>query len=591
MLIVDINVILTYNFFEMAFKIGELLLKENLITEEQLKKALEYQKEHGGRLGSIMIKLGFVSEEDIAEILSKQQGVPAINLSKFEIDDNVKEILEEEFCRRNLVLPISRIGDTLTVAMAEPTNLMTISEIEFRTSLTVQPVIAPESSIISAINRVYGTVSDLEAKRIYEKLKEEEGIGGVEYLEEEAEADIEELEREVEKGPIVEFVNFLIRDAVEKGASDIHVEVYEKKMRIRYRIDGVLYEQSEPPLAMKNGVVSRIKVISHLRLDEKRIPQDGRIKTKVKLSDGRVKEIDMRVSTLPTIHGEKVVMRILDKESLRLDLTKLGFEPISLERFMNAIKKPWGIILVTGPTGSGKTNTLYSAISNLNTPEVNIMTAEDPVEFNLYGINQVNINEDAGLNFPMALRSFLRQDPNIILVGEIRDYETADIAIKAALTGHLVLSTLHTNDAPSTITRMINMGIEPYLVASSLLLVVAQRLVRRLCQRCKKEKKVSPQILIDIGFTPEEAKSSTIYEPKGCRFCNNTGYKGRIGLFEVMEINEEMRELIISGASTSELRRRAIEMGMLTLRRSGIEKIKNGITSIEEVLRETVKAV
>ncbi len=574
----------------MAYKIGELLLKENLITEEQLKKALEYQKQHGGRLGSIMIKLGFVSEEDVAEILSKQQGVPAINLSKFVIDDSIREILNEDFCRRNLVLPISRIGDTLTVAMAEPTNLMTISEIEFNTGLTVQPVIAPESSIIAAINKYYGTVSDVELKKIVDKIKED-GEFGVEYLEEEAEADVAELEKEVEKGPIVEYVNFLIKDAVEKGASDIHVEVYEKKLRVRYRIDGILYEQPEPPYSLKNGIISRIKVISHLRLDEKRVPQDGRIKTKIKLTDGRLKEIDMRVSTLPTIHGEKVVMRILDKESLRLDLTQLGFEPISLEKFMNAIKKPWGIILVTGPTGSGKTNTLYSAISNLNTPEVNIMTAEDPVEFNLYGINQVNINEDAGLNFPMALRAFLRQDPNIILVGEIRDYETADIAIKAALTGHLVLSTLHTNDAPSTITRLINMGIEPYLVASSLLLVVAQRLVRRLCQRCKIEKNMSPQALIDIGFKPEEVKSLKIYGPKGCSHCNNTGYRGRIGLFEVMEINEELRELIIAGASTSELRRRAIELGMLTLRRSGLEKVKNGITSVEEVLRETVKIV
>ncbi len=574
----------------MAFKIGELLLKENLITEEQLQKALEYQKQHGGRLGSIMIKLGFVSEEDVAEILSKQQGVPAINLSKFAIDENVRTILDEDFCRRNLVLPISRIGDTLTVAMAEPTNLMTISEIEFTTGLTVQPVIAPESSIISAINKYYGTVSDVELKKIVDKIKED-GEFGVEYLEEEDEADVAELEKEVEKGPIVEYVNFLIKDAVEKGASDIHVEVYEKKLRVRYRIDGILYEQPEPPYSLKNGIISRIKVISHLRLDEKRVPQDGRIKTKIKLTDGRLKEIDMRVSTLPTIHGEKVVMRILDKESLRLDLTQLGFEPISLERFMNAIKKPWGIILVTGPTGSGKTNTLYSAISNLNTPEVNIMTAEDPVEFNLYGINQVNINEDAGLNFPMALRAFLRQDPNIILVGEIRDYETADIAIKAALTGHLVLSTLHTNDAPSTITRLINMGIEPYLVASSLLLVVAQRLVRRLCQRCKVKKNMSPQALIDIGFKPEEVKSLKIYGPKGCSHCNSTGYKGRIGLFEVMEINEELRELIIAGASTSELRRRAIELGMLTLRRSGLEKVKSGITSVEEVLRETVKIV
>ncbi len=574
----------------MAYRLGELLLREGLINESQLKEALEYQKERGGRLGSIFINLGFVSEEDIAEVLSKQQGVPAINLSKFEIDKSVLNIIPEEHCRKALIIPISKIGDTLTLAMVEPTNLMTISEIEFMTGLKVQPVIAPESAIRAAIDKHYGTTSEVEIKKTFEEFQGEFGTDeSIEFLTEEEEMNIAEMEQEAEKGPIVQYVNNLIKIAVEKGASDIHIEPYEKKLRVRYRIDGILYEQQEPPYTMKDGIITRVKVISKLRIDEKRVPQDGRIKTKIKLANGKVKEIDMRVSTLPTLYGEKVVMRILDKEQLRLDLTQLGFEEESLEKFKRAIRRPWGIILVTGPTGSGKTNTLYSAISTLNSEDTNIMTVEDPVEFNLYGINQVNVNEDAGLNFASALRSFLRQDPNIILVGEIRDFETADIAIKAALTGHLVLSTLHTNDAPSTITRLINMGIEPYLVASSLLLVVAQRLVRRLCNKCKEEASYPPKALIDVGFNPDEVKNLKIYKAKGCAACNHTGYKGRVGLFEVMEISEEIKEMIISMASTSELRRKAIEEGMYTLRMSGLEKVKKGLTSIEEVVRETVK--
>ena len=572
----------------MAYKLGELLLKDGLITQEQLQEALSYQKERGGRLGSIFISLGMVSENDVAEVLSRQQGVPAINLSMFEIDKKALDIVKEDQCRKALIIPISKIGDTLTLAMVEPTNLMTISEIEFMTGLKVQPVIAPESAIRAAIDKYYGTSSELEIKKTFESFQEEFDAESVEFMEDEEDLNVAEMEQEAEKGPIVGYVNMVIAKAVEKGASDIHIEPYEKKLRVRYRIDGILYEQEEPPYKMKDGIISRIKIISKLRIDEKRVPQDGRIKTKIKLPTGRVKEIDMRVSTLPTLFGEKVVMRILDKEQLRLDLTQLGFEQQSLDKFVKAINRPWGIILVTGPTGSGKTNTLYSAISTLNKTDTNIMTVENPVEFNLYGVNQVNVNEEAGLNFASALRSFLRQDPNIILVGEIRDFETADIAIKAALTGHLVLSTLHTNDAPSTVTRLINMGIEPYLVASSLLLVVAQRLVRRLCKKCKEEATYPPKALIDIGFNPEEVKNLSLYKAKGCPVCNNTGYKGRVGLFEVMEISEEIREMIIAMASTSELRRKAIEEGMFTLRKSGLEKVKQGLTSVEEIVRETV---
>ena len=573
----------------MAYKLGELLLKEGLISDSQLKDALNFQKQKGGRLGSILINLNMVTEEDIAETLSKQQRIPAINLSHFEIDRSVLEIVNEQNCRRTLILPVSKIGDTLTLAMVEPTNLMTISEIEFMTGLKVHPVIAPESSIRAAIDKYYGTTSEIEIKKTFEQYGPTGEEESIQFMTEEHELSVNEIEQEAEKGPIVEYVSILIKTAVEKGASDIHIEPYEKKLRVRYRIDGILYEQPEPPYSMKDGIISRIKVISKLRIDEKRVPQDGRIKTRIRLNEGRFKEIDMRVSTLPCLFGEKVVMRILDKEQLRLDLTQLGFESSSLERFQKNIRRPWGMILVTGPTGSGKTNTLYSAISTLNVPDTNIMTVEDPVEFNLYGINQVNVNEDAGLTFASALRSFLRQDPNIILVGEIRDFETGDIGIKAALTGHLVLSTLHTNDAPSTITRLINMGIEPYLVSSSLLLVVAQRLIRRLCSKCKEEAAYPPKVLIDVGFSPEEAKTLKIFKPKGCPVCHQTGYKGRVGLFEVMEISDEIKELIASGTSHSELRRKAIEQGMFTLRTRGLEKVKNGMTSIEEVVRETVK--
>ncbi len=406
-------------------------------------------------------------------------------------------------------------------------------------------------------------------------------------VEDEEEIDLESLVASVEEAPVVKFVNMMLMDAVKKGASDIHVEPYEKFYRVRFRIDGVLHEVMKPPLSMKDAITSRIKIMSKLDIAEKRLPQDGRIKLKMKL-EGQRKELDFRVSVLPTLFGEKIVMRILDPEKLMLDMTKLGFEQESLDKFTEAIKKPYGMVLVTGPTGSGKTNTLYSAISQLNTPDTNIMTAEDPVEFNLPGINQVNVRDEIGLTFAAALRSFLRQDPNIILVGEIRDFETAEIAIKAALTGHLVLSTLHTNDAPSTISRLMNMGIEPFLVATSVNLICAQRLVRRVCKNCKEEVKVPKKTLLDIGFREDELKGLKIYKGKGCDVCNGTGYKGRVGLYEVMEVTDTIKDLILSGATALDLREQAIKEGMITLRRSGLIKIKNGITSIEEVLRETV---
>jgi len=569
----------------MSLRIGDFLVKERKLTEEQLQQALEAQKREGGKLGSILIRLGFCTEEDIAQILSKQFGYPSINLSKFEIDPKVIELIKPEVARKHVVIPIHRIGSNLTLAMADPSNLFVQEEIRFSTNLRIQAVIAPESSIVSSIDKYYGTSTSMETQKFLEEIEMTEDAA-VEVIDAE---DLDTLtEADAEDAPAIKLVNLIFNDAIAKGASDIHFEPYEKVFRVRLRIDGILHDYMTPPMTIKNKVTSRVKLISGMDIAEKRLPQDGRIKTKIETHKMN-KVVDMRVSALPTIHGEKIVIRILDKDQLRLDMTQLGFESSSLQKFERNIKEPWGIILVTGPTGSGKTNTLYSAISKLNTEDVNILTAENPVEFNIFGVNQVNIKEQIGLTFPACLRTFLRQDPNIILVGEIRDFETADIAIKSALTGHLVLSTLHTNDAPSTVARLINMGIEPFLVASSVRLVQAQRLVRRLCGACKSQEKIPAQTLIEIGMNPEESKSAKIFEPRGCDKCNNTGYKGRVGLFEVMEIDEELREMVMIGASTSELRLKAKEKGMLTLRMSGIEKIKMGMTSIEEVLRETSK--
>jgi len=567
-------------------KIGEFLLDDGRITEEQLQNALNVQQKEPGKLGSILIRLGYVTEEDIAQALSKQFGYPSINLSKFDIDEKVLELIKPEMARKHIVMPVHRIGSILTLAMADPSNLFVQEEIRFSTNLRIQAVIAPESSIIESIDKYYGSSTGIEAQKFLEEIELGDlDASSVELVEDEEDYGYEgEMD---EDAPAIKLVNLIFQDSVSKGVSDIHFEPYEKVFRVRIRIDGVLHEYMTPPMNLKNKVLSRVKLIAGIDIAERRLPQDGRIKTRLTV-DGKIKAIDMRVSSLPTIHGEKIVIRLLDKDNLMLDMTKLGFEPLSMQRFEKNIAEPWGIILVTGPTGSGKTNTLYSAISKLNNDEVNILTAENPVEFNLFGINQVNIKESIGLTFPAALRAFLRQDPNIILVGEVRDFETADIAIKAALTGHLVLSTLHTNDAPSTIARLINMGIEPFLVSSAVRLVVAQRLIRRLCV-CKVPAKTPVQTLIDIGFAPEEAKAVQVYEPNGCEKCSNTGYKGRVGLFEVMEIDEEIKEQIMIGASTSELRQKAKEKGMFTLRMSGIEKIKAGLTSIDEVLKESTK--
>jgi len=574
----------------MAVKLGDMLLKVGMISEKQLQEALEGQKKNGGKIGYNLVKLGFVKEEDITQLLSEQYGVPSINLRHFEIDESVIQLIPSEVAQKYLVIPVNRTGATLTIAMADPTNVFAMDDIKFMTGYNVEPVVASEVALREAIDQYYGSSHALELKKVMDEMAEtsEQSPEALEVLEEDEELDVHRLEAATEEAPVVKLVNIILTDSIKKSASDIHIEPYEKDFRVRFRIDGVLYEIMHPPLKLKDAILSRLKIMAKLDISEKRLPQDGRIKIRLKIED-RSRDMDFRVSCLPTIWGEKVVLRLLDKTKLMLDMTKLGFEPEPLERFKRAISKPYGIVLVTGPTGSGKTNTLYSAIAALNKPDTNIMTAEDPVEFNLPGINQVQIKDQIGLNFASALRSFLRQDPNIILVGEIRDYETAEIAVKAALTGHLVLSTLHTNDAPSTINRLMNMGIEPFLVASSVHLICAQRLVRRVCSNCKEPAPLPPPALVQAGFTAELANEVTPMKGRGCDRCNQTGYKGRVGLYEVMEIAEELRELILVGASGLELRRKAIDEGMITLRQSGLRKVKEGVTTIEEVVRETVK--
>ena len=571
----------------MSARLGEILVKESLITSEQLNQALEYQKQHGGRLGSCLMKLGFVTDDEITAVLSRQYGVPSINLKYYEVDSAVIKLVPQDTAVRYQIVPLSRVGSTLTIAMTDPTNVFAMDDIKFMTGFNVEPVVASESAINEAIQKFYGEVgSGEELSRVMKDLAGEE-TADLELAAEEAQLDLAALEKAAEEAPIIKLVNLILTDAVKRGASDIHVEPYEKELRVRFRVDGILQSVMSPPLKLKDAITSRIKIMSKLDISEKRLPQDGRIMIKYK-RDGKRKELDFRVSTVPTLFGEKIVLRLLDKENLRLDMTKLGFESVSLEKFERTILRPYGMVLVTGPTGSGKTNTLYSSIARLNTPETNIMTAEDPVEFQLAGINQVQMKEQIGLNFAAALRAFLRQDPNIILVGEIRDFETAEIAVKAALTGHLVLSTLHTNDAPSTVSRLMNMGIEPFLVATSVNLICAQRLVRRICANCKEPLEVPEQTLIDAGYAPEEVKATTIYHGRGCGTCNKGGYKGRVGLYEVMEVNDELRELILVGASALELKKKALEQGMITLRRSGLIKAAAGQTTLEEVLRETV---
>ncbi|MET0619859.1 MAG: type IV-A pilus assembly ATPase PilB [Thermoanaerobaculia bacterium] len=611
----------------MAVKLGDLLLKQKLITQDQLDTALKLQREEGGKIGEALVRVGAVSEGDITETLSQQFGVPSIDLAHFEIDPAVIKVVPGEVARKYGVLPVNKTGATLTIAMGDPTNVFAMDDIKFMTGYNVEPVVASEIALRKAIDKHYGTPRSVVLK---ERTKQSSGqpfsmeasledvmassaltmddmasvglgelnmdeITGLDTGadvdvvkgEEGQEIDLADMTKSSESAPIIKVSNLILIEALKAGASDIHVEPYEKEFRVRFRVDGILHNIMALPMRTRDPLISRLKIMAKLDISEKRLPQDGRIKIRLRVEE-RSRDLDLRVSSVPTHFGEKVVMRLLDKSKLQLDMTALGFDQEPLRRFKDAIDRPYGIVLVTGPTGSGKTNTLYSAIAALNDPTVNIMTAEDPIEFNLAGINQVQMKEQIGLTFASALRSFLRQDPDIILVGEVRDFETAEIAVKAALTGHLVLSTLHTNDAPSTINRLMNMGIEPFLVATSVNCICAQRLVRRICTQCPEEVETPPQMLIQVGFAPDEVKTVKIKRGRGCERCNQTGYKGRVGLFEVLQFSDEIRDMILSGASSIELKRKAIEEGMVSLRMSGLQKIREGATTLEEVLRETV---
>jgi type IV pilus assembly protein PilB len=559
----------------MAVGLAELLLREQRITPAQLQEALNHQRIYGGRLCSSVVRLGLIRDEDVTSLLSRQYGVPAIDIGQFDLDPAIVRLIPAETATKYQVIPVGRAGTVLTLAMTDPTNVFALDDIRFMTGLNVEPVVASETAVRDAISRYYGRVeagsrtADLAARALEDLGQADDGL---QVLADAQEIDAAALEQQGVEAPIIRLVSALLLSAIQRGASDIHVESYEMEMRIRFRIDGVLYPVMAPPLRYRDPITSRVKIMARLDIAEKRLPQDGRIK--VRFNDqGTAREIDLRVY----------------REQLRLDMTKLGLEPESLVKFDAAIRRPWGMVLVTGPTGSGKTNTLYSAITQLNQTAVNIMTAEDPVEFNIPGINQLQVRDQIGLTFASALRSFLRQDPNVILVGEIRDVETAAIAVKAALTGHLVLSTLHTNDAPSTVNRLVNMGIESFLVTNSVNLVCAQRLVRRICERCREPHALPPDRLVEAGCDPREAAGAQLWRGRGCERCSKTGYKGRVGLFEVMAMTESLRQLVLENAPVSELRRVAIEEGMQTLRLSGLRKVRGGLTTLEEVLRETVE--
>lgn len=564
----------------MGNRIGELLVREKLISLQQLRSAQDESRKGNTSLSYQLAKMGYISDQEIAEFLSQQYRVQAINLDEYEIDDDVKKLITQEVCERHKIIPVSRSGSSLIVAMADPSNLHAIDDIKFLTGYNVEPVVSSESQIQRAIERTY---AKQETEISYDQIMEGFDENEIEFTGEDDDMGLNDLERGAEDAPVIRLCNAILLNAIKKRASDIHIEPYERKLRVRYRIDGVLVEEMTPPLKLKNAIASRLKIMSSLDIAERRLPQDGRIKLKL----GKGREMDYRVSTLPTLWGEKIVMRLLDKSNLQLDMTKLGFDPKPLADFQWAISQPYGMVLVTGPTGSGKTTTLYSALSDLNQPDTNISTAEDPVEYNLMGINQCQMHDDIGLNFAAALRSFLRQDPDIIMVGEIRDFETAEIAVKAALTGHLVLSTLHTNDAPGTVSRLLNMGVEPFLVTASVNLVLAQRLARKICEHCKQEIKLEKSVLVSAGFDDGELNTVRTMKGVGCKECNNTGYKGRVALYEVMPFTDRLKELVIAGCSSAELKQEMIKQGISTLRMAGLAKVRLGVTTVDEVVRTT----
>jgi type IV pilus assembly protein PilB len=561
----------------MSGRLGELLVRENLVSLQQLQKAQEEQRKTGDRIGSLLIKQGAIAETDLTSFLSKQYGVPSISLKDFEIGEDVIKLVPRQTAVKHGVVPVNRAGSSL-IAMSDPSNILALDDVKFSTGYNVEVVVASEQAIREAIEHYYG-----EKGPSYDDVMQGFEDADFSVIEEGDGMDVLDLEKSAAEAPVVTLVNMILLDAIKKGASDIHVEPYEKEFRVRFRIDGVLYEVMKPPMKLRAAMISRLKIMSHLDISERRLPQDGRIKLRL----GKGKEMDFRVSVCPTLFGEKVVLRLLDKSNLQLDMTKLGFEEKQMKDFLDAIDRPYGMVLVTGPTGSGKTTTLYSALSRLNEVAWNISTAEDPVEFNFFGINQVQMHEDIGLNFAAALRSFLRQDPDIIMVGEIRDFETAEIGVKAALTGHLVLSTLHTNDAPGTISRLLNMGIEPFLVTASLNAVIAQRLCRRLCNDCKAPAPVDEQAMLDAGFAPDQIGTFQAFDKVGCKLCNDRGFKGRVAVYEVMPMWDGLKELVINGASTAELKQDAIRLGFQTLRMSALNKVKEGTTTLAEAVGNT----
>jgi type IV pilus assembly protein PilB len=563
----------------MSGRLGELLVRENLISVQQLRKAQEEQQKTGTRIGTALIKVGAIEESKLTDFLSKQYGVPAINLKEFDVEPDIIKLVPKDVAEKHLVVPVNRAGSALIVAMCDPSNIYAVDDLKFLTGYNIEAVVASEPAIREAIERYYAE----KGPSLEDIVGGMDGEDDVEVAEGSNE-NVEEAARAADDAPVIKLVNLILKDAIGKRASDIHIEPYEKDFRVRFRIDGVMYEVMKPPIKLKSAIISRVKIMAQLDISERRLPQDGRIK--IKLGGG--KEMDFRVSVCPTLFGEKIVMRLLDKSNLQLDMQKLGFDPEPLKWFKEAIDRPYGMVLVTGPTGSGKTTTLYSALAALNDPTTNVCTAEDPVEFNFAGINQVQMQDSIGLNFAAALRSFLRQDPDTIMIGEIRDFETAEIGVKAALTGHLVLSTLHTNDAPGTVSRLLNMGIEPFMVTASLNLILAQRLARRLCPSCKKAvQNVDEQALIDAGIPADKIGSFTLYEKAGCKDCNDRGYKGRVAVYEVMPFWDGLKEIVINGASAAELKQEAIRLGMQTLRMAALAKVMVGATTIEEAVSNT----
>ncbi|HEV8437034.1 MAG TPA: type IV-A pilus assembly ATPase PilB [Methylomirabilota bacterium] len=566
------------------WRLGDRLVAEGLITAEQLQRALSAQKGTRDKLGGILVRMGFLTEDKLLAFLSQQYNVPSITLSQLDIDPEVLKLVPAQLAEKLQVLPVKRTGNSLTLAMADPTNVLALDDVAFMTNLQIQPVVASEVSIRQAIDRLYGNQGESVAEMMSELEEAEADVEVVEGDEESlAKTDVFDLKESADEAPVVRLMNMILVDAIRRGASDIHLEPYEKVFRVRFRIDGVLHEIMGPPKRLEAALTSRVKIMANLDIAERRLPQDGRIKLRY-----HQREIDFRVSTLPTIFGEKTVMRILDKEALQLDLSKLGFDPWSLEQFGKSIRNPYGMIMITGPTGSGKTTTLYSAINTINSPDINIMTAEDPVEYNLKGVNQLQVNDEIGRTFAAALRSFLRQDPDVILVGETRDLETAQIAIRAALTGHLVLTTVHTNDCPSTVARLLDMGIPPFLVASALLLVLAQRLGRRVCNDCKEGYEADEDSLLPYGHVPQGLGKVMFQRGKGCQACSFTGMRGRVAIYEVMPVTQEIRELILRNAHTSEIREVAQSQGMRSLRQNALHKVLDGVTTVEEVLRVTI---